>query len=106
MDATEKDGEELPAELIIKLDPAIELKGAKYDELKLREPRASEVRQAEGHLRSSVNVESMRRYQLALISAVTGWNLAVVECLPISKVREASDYLQRFIEGGPVTGKN
>jgi hypothetical protein len=99
----EMDGELLP-ELVIDVDPPVILKNGTYNELRLREPKAGEVRQAEFHLRASVNVESMRRYQIALIARVSGWPEPAVEGVPISKLNEASAFLQGFIEGGRPTG--
>ncbi len=104
-DETEAD-DALPPELEITLDPPLVLKGATYESIKLREPKAFEVQQAEAHLAKSVNVESLRKYGVALVSRVSGIPEAVILQLPVSKLNEATEYLQNFVDRGPRTGAN
>lgn len=94
-----------PETLELAIEPAIELKGGRYDALRLREPRVIEVRQAESHLRSSVNVETMRKFQIALIAKVADVPEPVIEGLPISTLNKAMEYLQSFMDAGQGTGR-
>lgn len=100
------DSSELPPTLDIALDPPLEVKGGRYDVLRLREPKTIEVRQAESHMRTSVNVETMRRYQIALVAKVADVPEPVVELMPISVLNRAVAYLMGFIEPGQGTGKS
>ena len=96
--------EDLPDTLTVELKTPIELKGQRHTELVLREPRAIDVRQAESHLRASVNVETLRKYQIALIAKVAGVPEPVVEAMAITQLNEAAAYLQGFIEAGRKDG--
>lgn len=87
--------EELPAELVIELEPPIVFQGANFAELRLREPTSGAVRKAEVHLKSTTS-EAMRLYQIALVSNVTGMPIPAVEMLPISKLNRAASYLGAF----------
>jgi len=98
--------DEQPAELVIEIDPPIVMKGGTYDSITLREPKVIEVRQAENHLRTNVNMETMRRFQVALVAKVAGVDEPVIEGLPISKLNQAVTYLQNFISSGQPTSKN
>jgi hypothetical protein len=100
-----EDGEDLPIELVIELDPPIDFKGGQIHELRLTEPSALFVRQAEAHLKGQFGQEQMRKYQISLTSLVTGVPIPAVEQLPIRKLNEATRFLERFISAGPATGK-
>ena len=96
-----------PPELIITLDAPIARKGGgEVTELILSEPTASQVRAAEGHLRGGVNPESIRLYQLSLVTSVSKVSKEVIDQLPILKLLEAADYIQDFITPRPATGAN
>lgn len=94
-------------ELVIELDPPIEVQGGmKCERLVLREPTGAEVRQAEGHLRKGVNSETVRAYQHALISKISGVPHQVIDQMPISKIAMASEYLQSFVNPSRATGES
>jgi hypothetical protein len=93
-----------PDTLVIDIDPAIPHKGGTYSQLPLREPRVGEVRKAEGQMRNGINSESIRNYNIHLVSFVSNWPVIAVEMLPISKLNEAVQYLEGFIERGRATG--
>ncbi len=99
---------ELPdPQLVIPLDaPIVRQGGGEVTEITLHEPKASDVRKAETHLRSGVNPLSLREYQMALVTSVSGLSRAVIEELPVSKLMEAAEYLQDFITPGLATGQN
>lgn len=99
------DSEELPASLIIPLDPPVEFKGGKYEQLTLREPNLAEVRKAETRLRNQSNVEALRAYQVALIALVAGVPEPMLDLLPIRIVEKGWRYLEFFLGGGQATGK-
>jgi hypothetical protein len=95
------------AELVIELVTAIESKGGgPVTEVRLHEPSANQVRQAESRLRNGVNPEAVRLYQLDLIEKASGLNRAVVDQLPITVIVQAADYLQGFITPTRKTGEN
>jgi hypothetical protein len=95
-----------PETLVIDIDPPITFKGGSYAALPLREPRAGEVRKAEGFMRNGIHAESMRLYTINLVSTVSNWPILAVEQLPISKLNEAAAFLAGFTEGGLRTGRS
>ena len=92
--------DEIQDELNIDLDPPITFNGGSFDRLTLTEPVGKDVQKAESTLKSGVNVESLRAYQIMLITLVSKLPRGVIEQLPIRKLNEASRYLQSFIEAG------
>jgi hypothetical protein len=93
-------------ELVLELVNPITHKGATVTAVSLHEPAANQVRAAETHLRNSINPESMRQYQLALITSASGLDRAVVDQLPVSVIVQAADYLQGFITPIRKTGES
>ena len=91
-------------QLIIPLDPPISNGGGAVTELTLQEPTAAQVRAAESHLRNGVNPQSLRDYQLSLVTSVSGVSRQAIDKLPVSKLLEAADYLQGFISPPLKTG--
>ncbi len=90
--------------MVIELDPPIEVGGGKWDRLILREPTAGEVMRAEAEMKGAVTADGVRRYQIALLSAVAGVDRRVIERLPISRLNEGWQFLAGFIEAGLKTG--
>jgi hypothetical protein len=86
-------------------DPPVKLRQASYSEMTLSEPSGKMVRQAEGRLRGGVNVESLRLYQIALITAISKWPQEAVEELPVSKLDEMESWLSRFTNLGRLIGR-
>ena len=92
---------ERPETLRIALERPIELNKGRYDALDLREPTVGEMLRAEGHLRKGVTVEAMRLRDIHLVAAVSGWPVAAVERLPVSKMEQATEFLLAFAERTP-----
>ena len=107
-DTTEDAAEAGPAQpdetKTLTFEPPIKLRAATYDTMLLSEPTGRMVRQAEAMLRGGVNVESLRQYQLMLITLVSRWPKDAVEELPITKIDEAGSFLARFTNIGRLTG--
>ncbi|MGO2957418.1 MAG: phage tail assembly protein [Acetobacter sp.] len=97
---------DLPPTLTIDLDPPIEVHGgATYSELSLCEPASGQVLNAEKHLKGNFGAAELRMYALTLVSQNSGVPMNVLrDYCPISKLNEAANYLQRFIEAGQSTG--
>ncbi len=91
-------------QLVIILDTPIAHGGGTVTELTLQEPLAAQVRAAESHLRNGVNAQTLRDYQLALVTSVSGVARQAIDKLPVSKLLEAADYLQGFISPPLKTG--
>ena len=95
---------EQPDQLTIEIAPPISFRGGSYSEMSLREPSVLEVYQAEQLLRGGVNVATLRQYQMALVSKVSGWPEAAVQMLPIRKLDQAGAYVLGFTKAGQATG--
>jgi hypothetical protein len=104
MSETEEDDGKPPT-LSIQLAPPIVFKGGNYTSIELREPKAGEVRKAEGQMRNGIHSESLRLYNMHLISMVSGLSIPVLELVPIGQFNEAAEYLAGFIESGRGTGR-
>jgi hypothetical protein len=86
------------------IDPPITgSNGKEYETLHLEEPTGRMVERAEAEL-VTMNVHTLRKYQIALVSQASGTPRDVVEKMRISQIREAADFLSSFIGGGPPTG--
>ena len=91
--------EELQTELEVHFDPALVYNGDSYDSVTVREPTAKQVQLAEAALKQSVNVATMREYQILLVSLVAGIKRGHAEQMPISKLNQLSAFVQGFIDG-------
>jgi hypothetical protein len=91
--------------LDIEIDPPVDANGRTWTMLHLEEPTARMIERAEAELAGAVNMHTMRKYQIALVSQCSGAPRAVVEQMRISQVREAADFLSSFIAAGPPTGE-
>lgn len=89
----------------IELESEIEHNGIRITEVVLHEPTAVEVMRAEIELKN-MTPETIRRYQIRLVSEVSKHKVPLIERLPIQKLNEASRYLQAFVEAGPETGES
>lgn len=95
-------------ELVIEISPPIVYQSGTFDVLRLREPNAREVRNAERNFKGNPLNQGpveMRSYEIALVQAVSGWPMPAIEALPITKLDEAGRYLQLFIGRGQATGR-
>lgn len=95
---------DLPISLVID-GLGIEHSGGKYDAIELREPKARELSKALGVMRGNTDSQSLVKFQIALVAAVSGVPEAAIEQMPISKLNEAFDYLQGFTSAGLGTGR-
>ena len=90
----------MDATLTVEFLPAVEFSGQTYDKLELREPTGGEVEKAYA-------TGAQLKSTILLISLVSGVPRGAVEKVGISKIREASKFLEGFIsEPGPETGGN
>src|SRR5262249_42795894 len=85
--------------LDIAIEPPITVNDRTYTTLHLEEPSAQMVVAAEAELAGPMNVHSLRKYQIALVSQGSKTPRAVIERMRISQVREAADFLSQFIGG-------
>lgn len=88
----------------IDLPEPIEFKGVPYATLTLRAPATGEVRKAQGHLRKGVGPQSMRSYQIWLVTHVSEAPYDVVKQVPVSLLNAAVSYITGFPKPGPRTG--
>jgi hypothetical protein len=98
--------DDLPRFLDIEIDPPIEWNGKTYSVLHLEEPTGQQIERAEAELAVSVNVHTLRKYQLAVISQASGMPRQAVEKMRISQIKQAADFLTSFTSSGPETGEN
>jgi hypothetical protein len=103
--SAEPDLDDLPRTLDIELDPPVEDNGKTYSTLHLEEPTGLMVERAEAELAGAMSVHALRKYQISLVSHGAGVPRSVVNKMRISQIREAADFLSRFIGGGPPTGE-
>lgn len=90
---------DLPPSLVID-DLGIEWNGGKYDAIELKEPKAIHIEKAMSSVNGTLTDQSVIKYQIALICAVSGLPRQVIEEMPISKLNEAFKYLQGFSQIG------
>lgn len=83
----------------------IEWNGAKCDEIELREPRMSELDVAYGELSKAMGAREMTKFQVALVCAVSGKPQQIIAKMPVSKMNEAMEFLESFINSGQKTGE-
>ena len=93
-----------PEATTLAIEPPLKFAGASYGDLDLREPLASELRNARLLMRSAGNLFESRRAQMALVTAVSGLPAPVIDALPIRQLNEAARILGRFIVAGRKTG--
>ena len=93
-----------PSELVVTLDEAIEQSGQRWDAFTLREPTTGDAEAAEQEMSAAMNSETLRRFQIVLVSRVSGAPRFIVERLPIRKLDEAARYLGGFISAGRRAG--
>ena len=86
--------------LTLTIDPPIEHNGGTIAELRLREPRAGEVKNAEAVLRDGTDVDRLRWYQTKLIASVSGVPADALAKLRIGLFRQAADFLDGFTSAG------
>lgn len=90
---------ELPAELVIPLDPPIDAPGGgKVAELQLKEPYAVQVANADRETTRGFSQHTLRRRNIAMISLVSNIPADVVRKMPIGVIRAATDFLQAFLD--------
>ncbi len=92
--------------LTLTFDPPLKAGHLACSEMQLREPTGGEVRAAEMLLRPGVMPDTIRQYQLSLISKVSGVPQALIDQMPITRVLEAAEYLQRFVNASQSTSQS
>ncbi|MDO9714298.1 phage tail assembly protein [Paracraurococcus lichenis] len=97
---------ELLPELEIELDEPIEWNGKSVSSVVLREPKAREVQQALAEIGNGNTPDTVYKYQISLISKVSGHSRQIIEQLPIRKLAQGFRYLEAFLEPGPETGES
>lgn len=90
--------------LILLFSPAIEAVNQSFSEMTLREPVVSERRKYKA-TESHGSFADFLQAEIDLVSAISGWPLAAVMKMPISKFAKAADYLTGFFMAGHQTGK-
>lgn len=89
----------------VELDPPVETKGGTIHSIPVREPTAAEMRKAMSFLRNGTNPEATLNSQISLVVSVSGLSQQAVDQIPFSKVMEAADAIQGFIDRGQQTGR-
>ena len=95
---------DLPRDLVVKIDPHLDLNDHRLSELRLREPTGEEGQKGLLQLRTD-SYFHRRCYQIALVSVVSGEAEPVIERLPISVVVAAFEYLDNFLWDGLPIGE-
>jgi hypothetical protein len=99
--------DDLPRFLDIAIDPPIDFSnGKRYEVMHLEEPNGEMIERAEAELAVSVNVHTLRKYQIALVSHASGIPSGAVRRMRISQIKEAADFLTSFTSSGPETGES
>src|SRR3712207_5095212 len=94
-------------EMEIELDEPIEFAGKSYSSVLLRESKAREVEQALAVVGESTTPDAAYRYQIMLLSKVSGLPRQVIEQFPVRKLRLGFNYVTDFLEDdGPKTGES
>lgn len=95
----------LPDAVEVAVEPPLKWNGAEYPVILLRQPRAAELRSARAHTKTATTPYTVRCFQMALLTSVSGLPPAVVDGLRIRTLTEASRHLARFIRAGRQAGK-
>jgi hypothetical protein len=86
-------------ELTIELEPPIKTsKGAEIGVLRLTEPTARQVRDAEQEMNAEAPYAGQVAYEIRLVGTVAGLNRDAQEALPVGIVNVGIEFLQEFIE--------
>ena len=93
-----------PTELTVTLDEAIEQSGQHWDALTLHEPTTGDVEMAEQEMNAGMDTETLRKYQIVLVSRVSKAPRFIIERLPVRKLDEAARYIGGFIRAGREAG--
>ncbi|WP_338331311.1 phage tail assembly protein [Acetobacter sp. LMG 32666] len=89
--------------LILLFTPPIEAVNQSFSEMILREPVVSERRKYKA-TESRGSFADFLQAEIDLVSAVSGWPMAAVLKMPISKFAKGADYLTGFFMTGHQTG--
>ncbi|MFT8863018.1 MAG: phage tail assembly protein [Acetobacter fabarum] len=94
---------ECPESLTLLFSPSIEAVNQSFSEMALREPVVSERRKYKA-TESRGSFADFLQAEIDLVSAISGWPMAAVLKMPISKFAKAADYLTGFFMTGHQTG--
>ncbi|MFT9251622.1 MAG: phage tail assembly protein [Acetobacter okinawensis] len=94
---------ECPESLILLFTPPIEAVNQSFSEMVLREPVVSERRKYKA-TESRGSFSDFLQAEIDLVSAISGWPMAAVLKMPISKFAKGADYLTGFFMTGHQTG--
>jgi hypothetical protein len=93
-----------PTTLTLPINPPLTEKGITYDTLSLQEPTTGHIRRAQSQLRRGVGAQTLRAYQIWLVSFVAEIPYDVAKRFPISTLNRAVSYLSGFSRPGQETG--
>ncbi|MFT8334682.1 MAG: phage tail assembly protein [Acetobacter orientalis] len=96
---------ECPDSLTLTFSPAIDAVDQSFTEMSLHEPVVAQRRRYKA-TESKGNFADFIQAQINLVAAVSGWPLAAVLKMPISKFAKASDYLTGFFISGRAIGSS
>lgn len=96
---------ECPDSFTLTFTPTIDAVNQSFAEMSLQEPVVAQRRSYKA-TESKGNFADFIQAQINLVVAVSGWPLAAVLKMPISKFAKASDYLTGFFISGRVIGSN
>ena len=85
-------------EFNLEIVPPVVFKGATFDVLRLKEPRALQVRDAEQKIDATMSESSVTDYQIELVRLVAKVPEPVVAALPSRQLAVAYNYLADFID--------
>ncbi|MCI2023607.1 MAG: phage tail assembly protein [Acetobacter fabarum] len=94
---------ECPESLTLLFSPSIEAVNQSFSEMVLREPVVSERRKYKA-TESRGSFAGFLQAEIDLVSAISGWPMAAVLKMPISKFAKGADYLTGFFIAGHQTG--
>lgn len=94
---------DLSPSFVLIFEDGIEAVGRTFSTMTLREPKVKERRTAKA-FEARGTAESFLRAEISLVENVSGWPMAAILKMPISKFAKAADYLTGFFMSGPETG--
>ncbi|GAA3684280.1 phage tail assembly protein [Acetobacter lovaniensis] len=94
---------ECPESLTLLFSPSIEAVNQSFSEMTLREPVVSERRKYKA-TESRGSFADFLQAEIDLVGSISGWPLAAVLKMPISKFAKGADYLTGFFIAGHQTG--
>lgn len=89
---------------VIELEEAVQVGAVTYSEIPVREPTTGELIKANSHLRQSQGPAAEMRYNMSIVSQVSGIPITAIHKFPASVVMKAARVIEGFTSAGRGTG--